>query len=414
MNRREYFGALAAGLAACTGGEPSGSEAPSTAIDVTGGAAAAAQPAPGVRVLTDFRSSAAAPGTARENWGPALEAAWNSAAEEGTDVFVPAGTYRIRMREGRSGYGPAVDLAQSGKYRPVRILGPSRGAELRLEHWPGDAPRDLEVIRVRTGVRRADGGLDVATGAQIAGLVLTNASGPRFPGWEQPFDHTGIGIRLVGLYGAAVSNCLFRGFSSGLVLGNDQPGEGTSYLTSVFRNRFQYCNQAVRNPPTANGSSIRENLALWIHRPSVGPRAAFETGYATTSVFFAENSVEQVAGWVYGIGATTNARIAGGRLESVHGAVRVQGTGAFPARGTQIEGLSVDCDALRYPALWMERSAGALLSGITFYQNATGHPHLMLDAGTENTTVLAVGTFASERFRMVDRSRGLTWVGARP
>lgn len=164
-------------------------------------------------------------------------------------------------------------------------------------------------------------------------------------------------------------------------------------------------------PPTSNGHSIRENLLLWFSQPRSGLVAAFESSHSTSSVFFSENSAEGLAGWVYGIGVTTDARISGGRMESVYGVARVHGTGDFPARGTQIEGLSVDCESLRAPAIELQRSEGALVSGISFYQTRTPHPHVLLHPQSAATTMFAIGTDGEAPLRIVDRSRGLSWVG---
>ncbi len=418
MNRRAYLRTVLGTLGAAACGRDVGAE-PDAALDaaparsVLAAGPAAADGELGVKVVTDYAAAVRGRGTEREDWAPAFEAAWNEAAAEGTDVFVPAGRYRVRYRQGPDGPGPALDLAQTEKYRPVRMLGPARGAELLVEGWPDGAPAGLPAVRVRTGVANSRGGPDVANGAEISGITLTREVEGRLGAWNAPHDYRGIGIQLAGLYGAAVTSCMVRGFQCALVTGDESRGDGASYLTSVTRNRFQYCNQAVRIPPKSNGTILRENLALWMHTPTAGVTSVFQTGHSTTSVFFSENSVEQCAAWAYGIGATTNARISGGRIERVFGAVRVQGAGRYAARGTQVQGLSVDCDSLRFPAVWVERSVGALVSGITFYQTETEHPHLLLGEGAEDTTVLAVTSAADAPLRTVDRSRRLTWIGPR-
>jgi hypothetical protein len=413
VNRREYLGAALGVLGAACSDSPGGA-GPGAAVP----ASAAAGPAGGTEglgivVVTDFADRVRGAGTADEDWGRAFEAAWNAAAETGTDVFVPAGRYPVRLREGPGGYGPALDLVQSGKYRPVRLLGGGRGAVLHLAQWPAGAPRSLEVVRVRTGVRAAAGGADVATGAAIANLTLENRD-PRLrsPGWRTPHDYAGVGIRLLGLYGASVTNCLIQGFETGIVLGQDG-GDEASYVCDVSGNRFQYRNRAVRLPPTANGHSVRGNLLLWLNQPRSGPAAAFEASHSITSTFFSENSAEKCGVWIYGIGAAWNTRITGGRMESVAGVARVHGTGDFPARGTEIRGLSVDCDFLRSPAIWLERSAGAVVSGIVFYQSRNAHPHVRVGTGALRTSLSALES-ADAPLRVEGSSAAIRWTGWGP
>jgi hypothetical protein len=416
MDRREYLGAVLGLMgAACT-------DPPDDGAGAGRGAAAEAPPSaapsradglPGVRVVTDFASAVRGRGTAREDWGPAFEAAWSSAAEVGTDVFVPAGLYPVRLREGPGGFAPALDLVQPGKYRPVRLLGGGRGAVLQVREWPAGAPRSLEVIRVRTGVRSAAGGADVATGAAIAGLTLEiRGASAASRGWRTPHDYPGVGIRLLGLYGASVTGCLIQGFQTGIVLGRDG-GEEASYVCEVAGNRFQYCNRAVRLPPTSNGHSVRGNLLLWLSQPRSGPVAAFEASHSITSTFFSENSAEQCGVWIYGIGAAWNTRIAGGRMESVAGVARVHGTGDFPARGTEIAGLSVDCDSLRFPAIWLERSAGAVVSGIVFYQTRNAMPHVRVGPGALRTSLAALES-ADAPLRVEGPAAAIRWTGWGP
>jgi hypothetical protein len=407
VDRREYLAALLAGLgAACADAREGSAEPP------PGQAAASSRgdedAAPGVKVVTDYARAVEARGTARENWGPAFEAAWREAAAEGTDVFAPAGTYRVRLKQGRGGWAPAITLEQPEKYRPARLVAPARGAVLRVEEWPAGAPRDLEVVRVATAVRNSAGRTDTATGTEVANLTVINAAA-RTAAWAEPHDYPGVGVRMAGIYGGAVTGCLFQGFSCAVVLG-DEGGAGLSYLSTVRGCRMQYCNQALRVPPAANGTAASDNIALMLARPTSGPVAAFETRHATSSVFFARNHAEMIAGYMYGIGATVNVSIAGGRLESVHGAVRVTGTGSSPARGTQITGLSVDCDSLRFPAVWLERAAGTLLQGITFYQGGTGQPHLRLEPAAVRTTLMAVEA-AGGPLRVVDPGRQARWAG---
>ncbi|HEY0021100.1 MAG TPA: hypothetical protein VGC13_32660 [Longimicrobium sp.] len=401
MNRREYLAAAVATLGAACSDAPAGAaavERPSTAPLVDG--------ATGVQVVTDFADHVLARGGPEEDWGPAFEAAWAAAGAEGTDLFVPAGTYRVRPRRREGGWGPALDLVQADKYRPVRMLGPARGAQLRVEAWPAGAPADLEVVRIRSGVRGSGGGMDTAVGAEVANLSIVNASGGPMPPWRTPHDHRGVGIRLVGLYWAGVTGCFFQGLGCGVALGYDDARRGVSYVVRVQACRFQYCNQAVRVPPTANGTVVRDCVLVWMHASRTAPVAAFTCGHSTGTVLFEENHAEQCGMWVYEIGATFNARVNGGRLESVAGAVRVRGTGPEPARGTRIDGLSVDCDALRGPALWIENGVGTLVTGVIFYQSGTAHPHLRVEPRARRTTVLGLES-ADAPLRVSDPGGGV-------
>jgi hypothetical protein len=287
------------------------------------------------------------------------------------------------------------------------MLGPARGAQLRVEQWPEGAPADLEVVRVTTGVQGSTG-LDVAVGSTLANLALVNASS-RNAEWKTPVDHQGVGMRLVGLYSAVVTGCSFQGFACALATGDEGSRTMQSYVTRVEGCRFQYCNQAVRLLPTANASVVRDCVIVWMHAPTSGPIAAISTGSSTGTVLLANNLAETCACWVYEIGATVNAWVQGGRLESVYGGVHVLGTGSLPAQGTQISGLSLDCDSLRFPAIWLERSAGALVTGVTFYQSRTSQPHVRNDATALRTVLLTVESDVP--LRVVDPGGGVRHLG---
>ena len=376
------------------------------------GAAAAgvADGSGGIKIVTDpeFARLVVAADTPEENWAPAIEAAWDAAAAAGTDVFLPAGVYPVRLRRVGGGWGPALDLAQPLKYRSVRMLGPAQGAEIRLTAWPEGADPRQEIVRVRSAHVSARGGLDVAVAISLANLRFVHAFTAPPPGWREPHDYFGVGVRLVGVMGGSVKNCFFQGMRCGLVLGDDRGP--VSYQCLIEENRFQYCNEAVLVPSTANGHSIRNNAVLWLHQPTSGVTAAFTTQHSTTSVFFTENSAEQCACWVYRIGATTNARISGGRFESVYGAIAVPGTGRYGARGTQISGLSVDCDSLRGPAISIERANTTSISGVTFYQSETPNPHLRVGPAARETVGQTLASSGTE-LRIEDLSPDFVRLG---
>lgn len=394
MNRREY---ITSSLAAAIGWRGSG--------------ARVSEAATGVKVVTDTRYAKLVEerGTSRENWAPAIERAWAEAAAEGSDVFMPAGVYRVRLRQVADGYAPAVDLPQPNKYTSVRILGPARGAEIRIEEWPPDAADDQEMIRVRSDNPAMSGGWDVVTGIAIRNLKIVNRSPQaKATSWQQPHDYPGVGLRLVGIYDGTVQNCFFQGFRRSVALGAGRE-DGASYNTDISGCRFQRCNEAVWLPPTANGTRVRQCSAVWMNAPTSGPVGVFSTNYSTSGASFSDNNFEQCAGPAYQLGATVNVRISGGRMESVGGAVHVRGTGSYAAIGIQINGLSVDCDSLNRPAIWLERADTTLVTGVTFYQNNSSLPHVKIESRSRGTTLLTLAALG-EDLRVSNDSVDLLWL----
>jgi hypothetical protein len=165
------------------------------------------------------------------NGSEVIQAAWEQARETGRRVYLPAAVYQLTLTGDASrGYGPALLLrgARDKEASPL-LEGESRGTVLEIA-FPGDAPRDLEVIRlVRAGT-------DNQRGMGIRNFRLVNTNEPRGGRYTDPIDYHGCGIRIASSWtGQLLDNFQVRGFYQGVNYAN-------GYFSRISNGEIRNCN----------------------------------------------------------------------------------------------------------------------------------------------------------------------------